>query len=114
MTKFNPALLARAAVESYVNTGEMIKTPDNIPEEFKKQSGVFVSIKKGTDLRGCIGTIEPQTDNIAAEIVRNAISAAVRDPRFKPVSTDEIGDLSFRSEERRVGKECRSRWSPYH
>src|SRR3712207_9417006 len=23
-------------------------------------------------------------------------------------------DLRFRSEERRVGKECRSRWSPYH
>src|SRR2546425_12005002 len=23
-------------------------------------------------------------------------------------------NLSFRSEERRVGKECRSRWSPYH
>ena len=23
-------------------------------------------------------------------------------------------DLSTRSEERRVGKECRSRWSPYH
>ena len=22
--------------------------------------------------------------------------------------------LSYRSEERRVGKECRSRWSPYH
>ena len=22
--------------------------------------------------------------------------------------------LGFRSEERRVGKECRSRWSPYH
>ena len=23
-------------------------------------------------------------------------------------------DSPFRSEERRVGKECRSRWSPYH
>ena len=23
-------------------------------------------------------------------------------------------DIRFRSEERRVGKECRSRWSPYH
>src|SRR3712207_7007204 len=23
-------------------------------------------------------------------------------------------ELAFRSEERRVGKECRSRWSPYH
>ena len=28
---------------------------------------------------------------------------------------DVIGeDDKFRSEERRVGKECRSRWSPYH
>ena len=25
-----------------------------------------------------------------------------------------IGVAVFRSEERRVGKECRSRWSPYH
>ena len=23
-------------------------------------------------------------------------------------------EIAFRSEERRVGKECRSRWSPYH
>ena len=26
----------------------------------------------------------------------------------------ENGKVDFRSEERRVGKECRSRWSPYH
>ena len=26
----------------------------------------------------------------------------------------EIVDHTWRSEERRVGKECRSRWSPYH
>ena len=26
----------------------------------------------------------------------------------------KIGDFVLRSEERRVGKECRSRWSPYH
>ena len=26
----------------------------------------------------------------------------------------ELLDFSVRSEERRVGKECRSRWSPYH
>ena len=26
----------------------------------------------------------------------------------------KINDKIFRSEERRVGKECRSRWSPYH
>ena len=28
--------------------------------------------------------------------------------------TKDIDLLGFRSEERRVGKECRSRWSPYH
>src|SRR5256885_2139585 len=27
---------------------------------------------------------------------------------------EETGEVSVRSEERRVGKECRSRWSPYH
>ena len=27
---------------------------------------------------------------------------------------DRLGKLNKRSEERRVGKECRSRWSPYH
>ena len=28
--------------------------------------------------------------------------------------TKDISDDLTRSEERRVGKECRSRWSPYH
>ena len=27
---------------------------------------------------------------------------------------EKLGKKLFRSEERRVGKECRSRWSPYH
>ena len=28
--------------------------------------------------------------------------------------TEELFSMDDRSEERRVGKECRSRWSPYH
>src|SRR2546427_170115 len=27
---------------------------------------------------------------------------------------EQLSGLAIRSEERRVGKECRSRWSPYH
>ena len=27
---------------------------------------------------------------------------------------EAVTSMSHRSEERRVGKECRSRWSPYH
>src|ERR1039458_10849377 len=30
------------------------------------------------------------------------------------LSQDVMRDIMARSEERRVGKECRSRWSPYH
>ena len=29
------------------------------------------------------------------------------------IPQDKIKNFEFRSEERRVGKECRSRWSPY-
>src|SRR5256885_15098191 len=35
-------------------------------------------------------------------------------PEDDPASTPVRHDGGLRSEERRVGKECRSRWSPYH
>ena len=34
--------------------------------------------------------------------------------RFKDIFKKVSGQGQLRSEERRVGKECRSRWSPYH
>ena len=34
--------------------------------------------------------------------------------RMQPINEDEEVIQPIRSEERRVGKECRSRWSPYH
>ena len=50
-------------------------------------------MKKGA-LRGCIGTVEPTRKNLAEEIIMNAISAGVRDPRFNPVRLEEIDDLA--------------------
>ncbi|GAI51622.1 unnamed protein product, partial [marine sediment metagenome] len=47
------------------------------------------------ELRGCIGTFEPQKDNVAKEIITNAISSATRDPRFLPVTPDELKDLEY-------------------
>jgi len=55
-----------------------------------------VSIKTHDgQLRGCIGTIEPVTDTLAEEIIANAISAATRDPRFRPVRRDELPRLKY-------------------
>ena len=54
------------------------------------RAGAFVSIHEHGNLRGCIGTIMPVQDNVAKEIIHNAISASTRDPRFSPISPDEL------------------------
>ncbi len=86
--------LARQAVEVYVREGETFQ-PSELAPEMKEKAGVFVSIHKYDDLRGCIGTFEPTTGSIAEEIVTNAISSATRDPRFPPVTVDELKDLDY-------------------
>jgi len=63
-------------------------------DELGKPSACFVSLKIAGQLRGCIGTIEPTTKDLAEEIIENAISASTRDPRFPRVQTDELPRLS--------------------
>jgi len=88
--------LAKKSIETYLKNGGMIGIPAGFPEEFtKKKAGVFVSLKKRGALRGCIGTFLPTTENIATEVVRNAVESATRDPRFPKVTEDEIKDLEI-------------------
>ncbi|HPL52554.1 MAG TPA: AmmeMemoRadiSam system protein A, partial [Bacillota bacterium] len=88
--------LAIETLETYVRTGNKIEIPEDLPEEMlTDRAGVFVSLKKYGELRGCIGTIAPTTINIAAEIIQNAISAGIRDPRFSPVRKEELSDLVY-------------------
>ena len=83
--------LARKSLESYVENHKKIKKTDDLDEELlNKQAGVFVSLKLDGQLRGCIGTIEPTTSCIADEIIQNAVSAGADDPRFYPVSQEEL------------------------
>ena len=88
--------LARASVEGFVRTGRPIKRPADTPQELlDRQAGVFVSLHKGDDLRGCIGTIAATKPTIADEIIANGVAAASRDPRFNPVREDELDCLSY-------------------
>jgi AmmeMemoRadiSam system protein A len=87
--------LARRAVEEYVRRGKVLRAPEPLPEGLERAAGVFCSIHRGGQLRGCIGTTEPTRANIALEIISNAMSAATRDPRFEPVEEDELDDLVF-------------------
>lgn len=94
VTESEHVRLARAAIAAYVCRGEVLDDSDAPKELLPQRAGAFVSIKKRGSLRGCIGTIEPTTDNLAREIVRNAIQAATCDPRFEPVDEAELGELS--------------------
>jgi AmmeMemoRadiSam system protein A len=88
--------LAKKTVDSYIKTGKTPPSPKTLSPEMKEQAGVFVSIhKKDGDLRGCIGTFEPQQKNVAKEIITNAVSAATRDPRFEPISEEELDSLDY-------------------
>lgn len=94
--KMHPIVkLAKDTVESYVRERRIPRPPSQLPPEMKEQAGVFVSIKKRGALRGCIGTFEPTTPNVAQEVISNAISSATRDPRFPPVTPSELPDLTY-------------------
>lgn len=88
--------LARTALETYILKNKTIEPPQGLADEIRKhKSGVFVSIKKNSKLRGCIGTIYPTQHNIAQEIIHNAISSGTRDPRFDPVQAEELSELVY-------------------
>ena len=89
--------LARLSLETFVRTGKPLENlPDGLPAEITSRSaGAFVSLHAHGQLRGCIGTTGPTTENVAREIVQNAVSACSRDPRFSPVRVAELDSLEY-------------------
>ncbi|MGA3112644.1 MAG: TIGR00296 family protein [Candidatus Bathyarchaeia archaeon] len=90
--------LARDAVEEYLENGKTFKPPKDTPKKMSERCGVFVtinSIKRGKkELRGCIGYPYP-TSPLVEAVIDSAINAATEDPRFYPISLDELGKVVF-------------------
>lgn len=83
--------LARQAVEASARNLRLaeIPVPPDVPSE---PCGVFVSLHKGEHLRGCIGHIEALKP-LAQTVRECAFSAAMFDPRFHPVTPEELAEL---------------------
>ncbi|MEG1617209.1 MAG: AmmeMemoRadiSam system protein A [Bacteroidales bacterium] len=65
-------------------------------EALNNKAGCFVSLHNPDgSLRGCIGTIMPTKSSLLEEIKANAVSAALHDPRFLPLSKEELEDLEI-------------------
>ncbi len=91
----DPVELAREAVELYVRQGQMLSLA-RVPESLSAPCGTFVTLRGPRNaLRGCIGTLAPACANRAEEIIRNAVGACARDPRFEPVQPAELASLTY-------------------
>ena len=90
MNKFQRTCLslAKASIMEKFGLAEpkTIKLDD---EQFSHKRACFVTLKMNNELRGCIGTIIPQT-KLAEDIITNAKNAAFEDPRFSPLTMYEI------------------------
>lgn len=85
--------IARSTIEMYIRTGKEIEFKENDPRLNEKQ-GAFVTLRKGGQLRGCIGNII--SDAPLYLTVRDmAISSATQDHRFLPVKKDELKDIEI-------------------
>lgn len=86
--------LARETIETFIKEKKKLKVPENTPDSLKEELGVFVTLNKDGLLRGCIGYPEPIAPLVKA-VIDVAISAAVNDPRFSPVTINELDDLEI-------------------
>ena len=90
-----PVDLAWRSIRCYLQQRTLWPVPSELAEEWKRPGAAFVSLKKEGMLRGCIGTFAPTQPSLAAEIIRNAVLAAMEDPRFEPVREEELKTLQI-------------------
>jgi AmmeMemoRadiSam system protein A len=102
-----PVRWARLTLEGYLRDGQLPEIPPDMAALTHDKAGVFVSLKKNRQLRGCIGTFLPAYENIAQEIRHNALAAGLKDPRFPPVEEAELPNLVYSVDILAQPEECR-------
>ncbi len=88
--------LARKSISTLLSKGEKTPVPSNTPEKLLHKCGVFVTLNTVRDgaeeLRGCIGYPEPILP-LAEATIDSAANSATQDPRFPPVSMQELENV---------------------
>ncbi|MGH9367765.1 MAG: AmmeMemoRadiSam system protein A [Thermoanaerobaculia bacterium] len=81
--------LARGSLEARFRGEPPPRLASDRAEAFGSARGLFVTLKRDGQLRGCIGTLSPEGDltRVVAEFARRA---AFEDPRFPPLEPSEL------------------------
>ena len=88
--------VARAALEHGVRSGTPLRVAlEDHPAALHASRGCFVTLRKEGNLRGCLGSLEARAP-LALEVARLAYAAAARDPRFGPVTEDELAAITVK------------------
>lgn len=85
---------AKKAIDEYIINNIKIDVPKDCPQTLKEKLGVFVTLNKNQNLRGCIGYPEPIEPLINA-VIDVSISAATADPRFPKLTEEELTEIEI-------------------
>ena len=85
--------IAREAIIHKVMNKDYSPTPRE-EKALNVHSGCFVTIKQDGNLRGCIGNFQAQQP-LYLEVAAMAVAAASQDPRFLPMSIEELDNFSL-------------------
>jgi AmmeMemoRadiSam system protein A len=89
--------LALQSIITYLETGQVLPTPSNLPPEMQQPAAVFVTLHApGGELRGCRGTLTPTEPTLADAVINTAVASAVDDPRFPPMTPPELAGLEIK------------------
>lgn len=93
--KTNYAKIAFETILFYVSTGQIRKKDvSEISPDLKLNRACVVSIYDTNDnLKGCVGDLFPKNSQLYDEVIENAIAAATKDSRFKPLNKDELNQI---------------------
>jgi len=86
--------MAKDTIKEYIQNDTILEIPKDIPKNLKENLGVFVTLNKNKQLRGCIGYPEPIFPVVDA-VIKSAIAAATEDPRFPKVDEDELDQIDL-------------------
>lgn len=88
--------LARQTIEEHlgIRPENPVATEQLADPGLQEKKGVFVTLNKRKQLRGCIGCLTG-TESIVDGIKRHALNAAFNDHRFPPVSREEVPHLEI-------------------
>lgn len=87
--------IARKTLEGYARTKKLPEVEENkLSPRLKEKSGVFVTLNKGEELRGCIGHILPK-ETLWKAVMENTVNSAFGDIRFSPVREEEVDNIEI-------------------